>query len=330
MRRILSGMQPTRQLHLGNYLGALRNWVALQHEYECFFCVVDLHALTATQDPAALQHNTREVAAAYMASGIDIERSPIFVQSHVLEHCLLSWILGCYTRLGWLDRMTQFKDKAAKRQGNAVLGLLSYPVLMSADILLYKATHVPVGEDQKQHLELCRDIAKSFNEYYGIGYFILPEPLIFGLATRVMSLRDGTKKMSKSDTSDYSRINMTDDQDQIALKIRKAKTDAYVLPDTEGALEDRPEAKNLLTIYGALAQLSRQEVIERFAGQPFSTFKTQLTEVVIDHITPITQSMKQLLSDPEEIDRLLKTGHERVREIAERHIRDIKEIIGLL
>lgn len=330
MRRILSGMQPTRQLHLGNYLGALRNWVGLQQEYECFFCIVDLHALTSVQEPSVLQQNTREVAAAYMAAGIDIERSHIFVQSHLLEHCFLSWILSCHTPLGWLERMTQFKDKAGKKGENAVLGLFSYPVLMSADILLYKATHVPVGEDQKQHLELCRDIASSFNGHYGMDYFVLPEPLIFGLGTRVMSLRDGTKKMSKSDTSDYSRINMTDDRDQIVRKIRKAKTDAYVLPEGEEGLSDRPEAKNLLTIYGALAQMSRQEVVESFAGEPFSLLKTRLSDLLVEQIVPITERMKELLSDPAEIDRLLQRGSARAREVAAYHVKEVKEIIGLV
>src|SRR5579885_1707688 len=249
MNRIFSGIQPTGNLHLGNYLGAIRNWVALQREYDCIFCIVDLHALTLPQDPKELRAQTREVTAAYIAAGIDPEACIIFNQSAVAAHAELAWLLGCLTPLGWLNRMTQFKEKAGKQRDNAGLGLYAYPVLMAADILLYKATHVPVGEDQKQHLELSRDIAGAFNRRFNVEYFPLPEPQIFGTATRVMSLRDGTKKMSKSDTSDYSRINMTDDADSIALKIRKAKTDPHPLPATEKEAEARPEAANLLGIY---------------------------------------------------------------------------------
>src|SRR5437899_9176562 len=253
MRRIFSGIQPTGNLHLGNYLGAIRNWVALQHDYECIFCIVDLHALTQPQDPAELCASTREVTAAYIAAGIDPERCIIFNQSMVAAHTELAWLLGCITPLGWLNRMTQFKEKAGKHRENAGLGLYAYPVLMAADILLYKATHVPVGEDQKQHLELARDIAGAFNRRYGVEFFPLPEPQIFGAATRVMSLRDGSKKMSKSDSSDYSRINMTDDAAMVELKVRKAKTDPEPLPDSEAGLAARPEAANLLGIYAALA-----------------------------------------------------------------------------
>src|SRR5271168_1632548 len=245
MNRIFSGIQPTGNLHLGNYLGAIRNWVALQNDFECIFCIVDLHALTMPQDPAELRASTREVTAAYIAAGIDAERCTIFNQSMVSAHAELAWLLACLTPLGWLNRMTQFKDKAGKNRDSVGLGLYAYPVLMAADILLYKATHVPVGEDQKQHLELARDLAQLFNRQFGTDFFPLPEPQIFGTATRVMSLRDGTKKMSKSDESDYSRINMTDDADAIAQKLRKAKTDPHPLPESIGAMEERPEAANL-------------------------------------------------------------------------------------
>src|SRR5260370_1366055 len=257
MNRIFSGIQPTGNLHLGNYLGAIRNWVTLQHDYECIFCIFALHALTQPQDPDELRAATREVTAAYIAAGIDPERCIIFNQSTVSAHAELAWLLGCLTPLGWLNRMTQFKEKAGKQRDAALLGLYSYPVLMAADILLYKATHVPVGEDQKQHLELARDIAGAFNRRYGVEFFPLPEPQIFGAATRVMSLRDGSKKMSKSDSSDYSRLNMTDDSDAIALKIRRAKTDPEPLPATLAALEKRPQADNLIVIYAALTDLSR-------------------------------------------------------------------------
>ena len=282
MNRIFSGIQPTGNLHLGNYLGAIRNWVALQHDYECIFCIVDLHALTLPQNPDELRAATREVTAAYIAAGIDPERCIIFNQSMVSAHAELAWLLGCLTPLGWLNRMTQFKEKAGKQRENAGLGLYGYPVLMAADILLYKATHVPVGEDQKQHVELARDIAGAFNRRYERDFFPLPEPQIFGEATRVMSLRDGTKKMSKSDTSDYSRINMTDDAELIALKIRRAKTDPEPLPHTIEALEKRPEADNLVSIYAALADLSREAALPRFAGENFSTFKEALSALAVD------------------------------------------------
>ena len=269
MNRIFSGVQPTGNLHLGNYLGAIRNWVALQNDYECIFCIVDLHALTLPQDPAELRASTREVTAAYIAAGIDPERCIIFNQSMVSAHVELAWLLACLTPLGWLNRMTQFKEKAGKNDEMAGLGLYAYPVLMAADILVYKATHVPVGEDQKQHLELARDIAGAFNRRYECQFFPLPEPQIFGTATRVMSLRDGTKKMSKSDSSDYSRINMTDGADAIALKIRRAKTDPELLPAAISDLERRPEADNLIGIYGALAGLSREAALARFAAEEF-------------------------------------------------------------
>ncbi|HYD29416.1 MAG TPA: tryptophan--tRNA ligase [Azospirillaceae bacterium] len=330
MNRIFSGMQPTRQLHLGNYLGALRNWVALQDQYESIFCIVDLHALTIEHKPDQLRQNIREVTAAYIAAGVDPDRCIIFNQSAVAAHSELAWILSCHAPLGWLNRMTQFKEKAGKHRDNAVLGLYSYPVLMAADILTYKATHVPVGEDQKQHLELARDIAGAFNRYYGVEYFPLPEPQILGEATRVMSLRDGTKKMSKSDESEYSRINMTDDADTIALKIRKAKTDLDPLPETVEGLEKRPEADNLVTIYAALEGGSRQAVLTRHAGQQFSAFKAVLTELAVAKLAPMTGEMNRLLADPAEIDRILRRGAEKAGAIASRHMDEIKDIIGLL
>src|SRR3984893_10508807 len=281
MNRIFSGIQPTGNLHLGNYLGAIRNWVALQRDYDCIFCIVDLHALTLPQDPKELRAQTREVTAACVPAGSDPERCIIFNQSTVPGHAELAWLLGCMTPLGWLNRMTQFKEKAGKHREDAGLGLYGYPVLMAADILLYKATHVPVGEDQKQHLELSRDIAGAFNRRYGVEFFPLPEPQIFGAATRVMSLRDGTKKMSKSDTSDYSRINMTDDADTVALKIRKARTDPQPLPESVAEAETRPEAANLLGIYAALSGLSREAALGRFAGRNFSYFNDALSELAV-------------------------------------------------
>src|SRR3982074_787303 len=295
MNRIFSGIQPTGNLHLGNYLGAIRNWVALQHDYECIFCIVDLHALTLPQDPDELRAATREVTAAYIAAGIDPERCIIFNQSTVSAHVELAWLLGCLTPLGWLNRMTQFKEKAGKQRENAGLGLYAYPVLMAADILLYKATHVPVGEDQKQHVELARDIAGAFNRRYERDFFPLPEPQIFGEATRVMSLRDGPRKMSKSDTSDYSRINMTDDAELIALKIRRAKTDPEPLPHTIEALEKRPEADHLASTYAALADLSREAALSRFAGENFSTFKEALSALSVDVLGRIGREMRRPL-----------------------------------
>ncbi|HEV2301519.1 MAG TPA: tryptophan--tRNA ligase [Stellaceae bacterium] len=330
MNRIFSGIQPTGNLHLGNYLGAIRNWVALQHDYECIFCIVDLHALTQPQDPAELRASTREVTAAYIASGIDAERCIIFNQSMVPAHTELAWLLSCLTPLGWLNRMTQFKEKAGKNRDMAGLGLYAYPVLMAADILAYKATHVPVGEDQKQHLELARDIAGAFNRRYGIDFFPLPEPQIFGAATRVMSLRDGTRKMSKSDTSDYSRINMTDDPDLIALKIRRAKTDPEPLPETLAGLEKRPEADNLIGIYAALSDLSREAALARFRGANFSTFKEALSGLAIEVLGRIGGEMRRLLAGPDDIDRILRHGAERARAIAEPIVRQAQEICGLL
>jgi len=330
MNRIFSGVQPTGNFHLGNYLGALRNWVKLQHDFECIFCIVDLHALTLPQDPKELTAHTREVTAAYIAAGIDPERNIIYNQSQVPGHTQLSWLLSCITPLGWLNRMTQFKEKAGKHRENAGLGLYAYPVLMAADILLYKATHVPVGEDQKQHLELARDVAGAFNRRYGLEFFPLPEPQIFGSATRVMSLRDGTKKMSKSDTSDYSRINMTDDADTVAQKIRKAKTDPLPMPETEAELETRPEAANLLGIYAALVDQPLQTTIAQFAGKGFSEFKEALAEVATATLGRIGGEMKRLNSDPAYIDSVLRRGTERAQAIAGPILKEVEDITGLL
>jgi tryptophanyl-tRNA synthetase len=330
MNRIFSGIQPTGNLHLGNYLGAIRNWVELQHAFECIFCIVDLHALTQPQDPAELRASTREVTAAYIAAGIDPEHCTIFNQSMVSAHTELAWLLGCLTPLGWLNRMTQFKEKAGRYRDMAGLGLFAYPVLMAADILVYKATHVPVGEDQKQHLELARDIAGAFNRRYERDFFPLPEPQIFGAATRVMSLRDGTKKMSKSDTSDYSRINMTDDADTIALKIRRAKTDPEPLPGDVADLERRPEADNLIGIYAALSGLTREAALARFAARNFSEFKDSLSELAIGVLGRIGGEMRRLMADPGYIDRILRRGAERARAIADPVLREAQEISGLL
>ncbi len=331
---VLSGMQPTNTLHLGNYLGALKNWVRMQEEMPCLFCVVDMHAIT--QDvgyghPAELAQATREVTAAYIAAGVDPRRSPIFNQGQVPEHAELAWIFNCVARLGWLDRMTQFKEKSGKHKERASVGLYTYPVLMAADILVYKATHVPVGEDQKQHLELARDIAAKFNNDFGVpDFFPQPEPVITGAATRVMSLRDGSKKMSKSDESDASRINLTDDADTIANKIRRAKTDAGELPDSEKGLEGRPEAENLINIFAALAEKPKQDVINHFAGQMFSTLKGQLTDLAVAKLVPITGRMKVLLADPGEIDRILKDGALRARSIATPIMDDVKKAVGFV
>jgi tryptophanyl-tRNA synthetase len=330
MNRIFSGIQPTGNLHLGNYLGAIRNWVALQHDYECIFCIVDLHALTLPQNPDELRQATREVTAAYIAAGIDPEHCIIFNQSTVSAHAELAWLLGCLTPLGWLNRMTQFKEKAGKQRENAGLGLYAYPVLMAADILLYRATHVPVGEDQKQHVELARDIAGAFNRRYERDFFPLPEPQIFGEATRVMSLRDGTKKMSKSDASDYSRINMTDDAETVALKVRRAKTDPEPLPHTIDALEKRPEADNLVSIYATLADMTREAALSRFAGENFSTFKEALSGLAVDVLGRIGGEMRRLLAEPGHIDGVLRHGSERAAAIAMPVLREVQEITGLL
>ncbi len=330
MNRIFSGVQPTGNLHLGNYLGAIRNWVALQHDYDCIFCIVDLHAITVPQAPDELRAHTREVTAAYLAAGIDPESCVIFNQSAVSAHSELAWLLACLTPLGWLNRMTQFKEKAGKARENAGLGLFAYPVLMAADILLYKATHVPVGEDQKQHLELARDIAGAFNRQFGEDYFPLPEPQILGEATRVMSLRDGSAKMSKSDPSDYSRINMTDDADTIALKFKKARTDPEPLPGDVAGLEARPEAANLVAIYGALAGFSRAEVLSQFGGQGFAVFKPALADLAVEKLGPIAAEMSRLMKEPGYIDSVLHRGAERANEIAHHHMSELHRLIGML
>jgi len=329
MNRILSGMQPTGNLHLGNYLGALKNWVKLQDSHECFYCIVDMHAITVPQDPTKLKQATRETAAAYIAAGIDTKKSTLFVQGSVSAHTELGWILSTMTPLGWLDRMTQFKEKSGKNREHQLLGLYAYPSLMAADILAYKATHVPVGEDQKQHLELARDLAGTFNRRYNVEYFPLPEPQILGEAARVMSLRDGTKKMSKSDESDYSRINLTDDADAIALKIKKAKTDAEPLPDNVKDLEKRPEADNLVTIYAALSDSTRTAVLKQHAGAQFSKFKADLTELAVAKIAPITAKMRELLANPAEIDKILIRGSEHANALTQTHMREIRDIVGL-
>ncbi|MBL8658378.1 MAG: tryptophan--tRNA ligase [Rhodospirillales bacterium] len=330
MNRIFSGIQPTGNLHLGNYLGALRNWVRLQDTFECLYCVVDMHAITVWQDPAALRDSTRTAAAAMIAAGVNPETSAVFVQSHVAAHAQLAWIFNCVARLGWLSRMTQFKEKAGKNRENASVGLFAYPNLMAADILAYKATHVPVGEDQKQHLELARDIAQKFNNDYGISLFPIVEPLIFGPATRVMSLRDGTKKMSKSDASDYSRINLADDADAIALKIRKAKTDPEVLPSTAAGLEGRPEAANLLGIYAALADRDIETVCAQFAGQTFAGFKAALCDLAVATLGGIGAEMQRLQADPGFLDATLREGAERAQALAEPIMREVYEAVGFL
>ena len=330
MKRIFSGVQPTGNLHLGNYLGAVRNWVRLQNDYECVFSLVDMHAITLWQDPAELTAHTREVAAAMLAAGVDAKKNVLFVQSQNPNHAELAWVLNCVTRLGWLNRMTQFKDKAGKNRENASVGLYAYPNLMSADILVYQATHVPVGEDQKQHLELARDTAQKFNNDFGVDFFPLPEPLILGAGTRIMSLRDGAKKMSKSDTSDYARINMTDDQDAIALKLRKAKTDPLPIPGSAVELEGRPEAANLLGIWAALSDSNLDAALARFGGNAFSDFKRDLTDLAVARLAPINAEMRRLLADPATIDAVLKDGGERARALSQPIMDRVKEIVGFL
>jgi len=337
--RVFSGVQPTGNLHLGNYLGAITKFVALQAEYDCLYCVVDLHAITVFQDPAELTKNTREVTAAFIASGIDPARHIIFNQSQVSGHAELAWIFNCVARIGWLNRMTQFKEKAGKDREAASAGLYVYPNLMAADILLYHATHVPVGEDQKQHLELARDIAQKFNndfaaeitrEGYPDGFFPLPEPLITGPATRVMSLRDGTRKMSKSDESDMTRINLTDDRDAIAKKIKKAKTDPEPLPSEIKGLEGRPEADNLVGIYAGLAETAKDTVLRDFGNAPFSRFKEALSELAAAKLTPIGEEMRRLMADPVEIDRILADGARRAHAVADPILAKTKDIVGLI
>jgi tryptophanyl-tRNA synthetase len=326
---VFSGMQPTGNLHLGNYLGAIRNWLKLQAQYRCIYCVVDMHAITVDHDPKALAQATREVTAAYIASGIDPTRSIIFNQSQVAAHAELAWVFNCVARVGWLNRMTQFKEKAGKNREAMSVGLYTYPVLMAADILAYRATHVPVGDDQKQHVELARDIAQKFNNDFGVpDFFPQPEPIITGPATRVMSLRDGTAKMSKSDPSDNSRINLTDDADTIAQKFRKAKTDPHPLPEAEAELEARPEADNLISIYAAFAEKPKQGVLDEFRGAQFSAFKGALSELVVAKLSPIAGEMRRLLADPAEIDRILRNGAEQARVVSAPVMADVRRVVG--
>jgi tryptophanyl-tRNA synthetase len=336
---VFSGVQPTGNLHLGNYLGAIVKFVELQTSHDCIYCVVDLHAITVWQDPAELPKAIRSVTAAFIACGLDPKKSILFNQSQVAEHAELAWVFNCVARMGWLNRMTQFKEKAGKDRENASVGLYVYPNLMAADILVYRATHVPVGEDQKQHLELARDIAQKFNnDYgksiaahgYGEAFFPLPEPIIQGPATRVMSLRDGSKKMSKSEPSDYSRINLTDDADAIAQKIRKAKTDPEPLPGEEKGLEPRPEADNLVGIYAALAGTTKAGVLREFGNAQFSTFKSALVELAVTKLGPIGAEMKKLVQDPAYIDSVLADGSERASVIAGQTMKAVKDIVGFV
>ncbi|MEM9551280.1 MAG: tryptophan--tRNA ligase [Pseudomonadota bacterium] len=330
--RVFSGIKPSGGLTLGNYLGALKRFVDMQNEgsFETIYCMVDLHAITVWQDPEALRQSTRELCAGFIASGIDPEKSVLIIQSQVPEHAQLAWIFNCVARMGWMQRMTQFKDKAGKNAQNASLGLFAYPALMAADILVYHATHVPVGEDQKQHLELTRDIAIKFNHDFGVDFFPVTEPVIEGAATRVMSLRDGSKKMSKSDASDMSRINMTDDADAIAQKIRKARTDPDPLPEALEGLDARPEARNLVNIYAALANMTPEEVVAKHAGQQFGTFKPALADLAVAELGPITAEMARLQGEQDEIDGILARGAERAREITAPILRKTYDIVGML
>jgi tryptophanyl-tRNA synthetase len=336
---VFSGVQPTGNLHLGNYLGAIVKFVELQKSHDCIYCVVDLHAITVWQDPAELPSATREVTAAFIAAGIDAQKHIVFNQSQVAEHAELAWIFNCVARMGWLNRMTQFKEKAGKDRENASVGLFAYPTLMAADILVYRATHVPVGDDQKQHLELSRDIAQKFNNDFsdaigrcgfGEAFFPQPEPLIQGPATRVMSLRDGTKKMSKSDPSDQSRINLTDDADTIAHKIRRAKTDPHPLPHEEKELAQRPEADNLLGIYAALAGTSKAGALKEFGGAQFSTFKNALVELLVAKLAPLNAEMRRLTGDPAYIDSVLASGAARAQVLAAETMKAVKDIVGFV
>ena len=336
---VFSGVQPTGNFHLGNYLGALVKFVEMQAKYDCIYCVVDLHAITVPQDPVELTKHIREVTAAFIASGIDPEKHIVFNQSQVAEHAELAWVFNCVSRLGWLNRMTQFKEKAGKDRENASVGLYAYPNLMAADILIYRATHVPVGEDQKQHLELARDIAQKFNNDFaasiercgfGDAFFPLPEPIIQGPATRVMSLRDGSKKMSKSDPSDYSRINLTDEADQIAQKIRKAKTDPDALPSETAGLAGRPEADNLVGVFAALKGVSKQDVLGEFGGKNFSAFKSALVDLAVEKLGPVGSEMKRLQADHAYIDGVLRNGADRARAIAARNMLAVRDILGFV
>ena len=330
MNRIFSGIQPSGNLQLGNYLGAIRNWARMQKDYECIFCVVDLHAITLPQDPEVMRRATREVAAGVIAGGVDPASCIIFNQSQVPEHAELAWVLNCVARMGWLNRMTQFKEKAGKDREGAFVGLYTYPVLQAADILAYKATDVPVGEDQKQHIELSRDIAQAFNSMFDVDFFPLPEARIQAEAARIMSLRDGSKKMSKSDPSEYSRINMIDGPDEISQKIRRAKTDPHPLPESLEGLEGRPEAANLITIFAALSDRSLESVIAEFAGKGFGDFKGALSELAVSTLGPIGDEMKRLMAAPDEVDAILRNGVEKARAIAQPIVREAQDIVGFL
>jgi tryptophanyl-tRNA synthetase len=337
--RVFSGVQPTGNLHLGNYLGAIKRFVTMQETHDCIYCVVDMHAITVWQDPKELSRQIREVTSAFLAAGIDPKKHIVFNQSQVSEHAELAWVFNCIARMGWANRMTQFKEKAGKDRENASVGLFAYPMLMAADILVYRATHVPVGEDQKQHLELTRDVAQKFNNDYaesiashgfGDAFFPLTEPLIAGPATRVMSLRDGSKKMSKSDPSDYSRINLTDDADTIAQKIRKAKTDPEPLPTEAEGLAARPEADNLVAIYAALTDSTPEDVLREHGGSQFSGFKAALVDVAVSKLAPIAGEMRRLMADPGHIDSVLTEGSDRARAIASETMGAVKDIVGFV
>ena len=330
-KKIFSGVQPSGNLHLGNYLGAIKNFVNFQNQQntECIYCVVDLHAITTKQDPQTLKNNVRETVAAFIASGINHKKSIIFNQSAVSAHSECAWVLGCTSKMGWLNRMTQFKEKAGKDKEKASIGLYVYPVLMAADILLYNSTHVPVGEDQKQHLELARDIAHKFNlDFETKNFFILPEPIIQKKFSRIMSLKDGTKKMSKSDPSDLSRINLTDNNDEISIKIKKAKTDSHPLPDQKSDLAKRPEAKNLIGIFSSLNNQDEDKTLNEFSGKNFSDLKIKLTELIIEKISPISSEIKKLKTDENFIDEILKKGTLKAGEIASKKIKELKKIVG--
>ena len=330
-KTVLSGVQPTGGLHIGNYLGAIKNFVSMQTEYDCFFCVVDLHAITVKQDPKLLKNNTYEVVATYLASGIDPVKSVIFNQSNVSSHSELAWIFNCITRMGWLNRMTQFKDKAGKDKENASSGLFIYPNLMAADILLYKATHVPVGDDQKQHLELTRDIAQKFNRDYECdGFFPIPEPIIDKNISRIMSLKNGEQKMSKSDPSDYSRISLTDSADQIEKKIKKAKTADTPMPDNNEDVSKLLEVNNLLNIFSGFSEIDRSELIEKYKGQNFSNFKNNLAEVIIEHIKPISKEIDKLMSDKAYLNQIISSGAEKASEKANVTIKEVYDIVGFV
>ena len=327
---VFSGVQPTGNLHLGNYLGALKNFVSLQKEMECIYCVVDLHAITTFQKPSELLNNVLDTTASFLATGLDPNKSIIFNQSSVSGHAELAWILNCVSRIGWLNRMTQFKDKAGKNKEKAPLGLYSYPVLMAADILLYKATHVPVGDDQKQHLELSRNIAQAFNRFYNTNFFPIPEPVIMGQGTRVMSLKDGQKKMSKSDPSELSRVNLMDSSEEISKKIQKAKTDSDPFPRDLESLDSRPEIKNLINILASISQQSNEEIINKYREKSFTVFKNVLSEVLNEEFTKISLEMRKLLKEQKYLEQVLFDGASQASEIATKNLKEIKELMGLI